>query len=48
MIFLSNPVRTNATQDPCTRNFQGCVLSLPDKKLNCFYNVFMFKGIEQS
>ena len=47
MIFLSNPVRTNATQATHTQNFQECVLSLPDLNLNCFYNVLMFKGIEQ-
>ena len=42
LIFSSNPVRTNATQATCTRSFQECVLSLPDLKLSCFYNVFMF------
>ena len=48
MIFSSNPVRTNATQAICTRSFQERVLSFPDLNLSYFYNVFMFKCLEQS
>ena len=36
MIFSSIPVRTNATQDTCTRSFQKRVLSFPDLNLSCF------------
>ena len=44
-MFSSNPVRTNATHDTCTRSFQECVLSLPELNLGCFYNIFMFVQI---